>query len=130
MIYSVLFVYVTTFFVFYVVDCPTYLASYFDFRILVPSLFYLYVLLYIFFFFQAEDGIRDGTVTGVQTCALPISNANGPGSSGFGGSVRPRSSSVLGASVIWGLVSGGAHAASATWPPGRRTRRVDRKSVV
>src|SRR6266481_8373735 len=27
----------------------------------------------IFFFFQAEDGIRDGTVTGVQTCALPIS---------------------------------------------------------
>src|SRR6266852_5995993 len=27
----------------------------------------------IFFFFQAEDGIRDATVTGVQTCALPIS---------------------------------------------------------
>src|SRR2546430_12957507 len=27
---------------------------------------------YIFFFFQAEDGIRDLTVTGVQTCALPI----------------------------------------------------------
>src|SRR5689334_23643755 len=27
----------------------------------------------MFFFFQAEDGIRDGTVTGVQTCALPIS---------------------------------------------------------
>src|SRR5207248_7931879 len=25
-----------------------------------------------FFFFQAEDGIRDRTVTGVQTCALPI----------------------------------------------------------
>src|SRR5689334_24776851 len=29
----------------------------------------------LFFFFQAEDGIRDGTVTGVQTCALPISAA-------------------------------------------------------
>src|SRR5690625_6961414 len=28
---------------------------------------------YILFFFQAEDGIRDGHVTGVQTCALPIS---------------------------------------------------------
>src|SRR2546429_7145493 len=28
----------------------------------------------IFFFFQAEDGIRDVAVTGVQTCALPISN--------------------------------------------------------
>src|SRR5699024_12053743 len=26
----------------------------------------------IFFFFQAEDGIRDRNVTGVQTCALPI----------------------------------------------------------
>src|SRR5437868_14606474 len=27
----------------------------------------------VFFFFQAEDGIRDRNVTGVQTCALPIS---------------------------------------------------------
>src|SRR5437870_10915941 len=31
----------------------------------------IYVL-FFFFFFQAEDGIRDGHVTGVQTCALPI----------------------------------------------------------
>src|SRR5438067_5866896 len=30
----------------------------------------------IFFFFQAEDGIRDRNVTGVQTCALPISQAS------------------------------------------------------
>src|SRR5438270_9268905 len=30
-------------------------------------------MLFVFFFFQAEDGIRDLTVTGVQTCALPIS---------------------------------------------------------
>src|SRR5256885_10347331 len=30
-------------------------------------------LLVYFFFFQAEDGIRDYKVTGVQTCALPIS---------------------------------------------------------
>src|SRR5690348_18448911 len=29
-------------------------------------------MLVCFFFFQAEDGIRDGRVTGVQTCALPI----------------------------------------------------------
>src|SRR2546427_5623362 len=29
----------------------------------------------LFFFFQAEDGIRDLTVTGVQTCALPIASA-------------------------------------------------------
>src|SRR5256886_3763811 len=33
------------------------------------------MLLHYFFFFQAEDGIRDLTVTGVQTCALPISSS-------------------------------------------------------
>src|SRR5689334_24338351 len=33
------------------------------------------VVVCFFFFFQAEDGIRDGTVTGVQTCALPIFDA-------------------------------------------------------
>src|SRR5690606_41090867 len=31
-------------------------------------------LVRLFFFFQAEDGIRDFHVTGVQTCALPISS--------------------------------------------------------
>src|SRR5690606_40809352 len=31
-----------------------------------------YRFCYTFFFFQAEDGIRDFHVTGVQTCALPI----------------------------------------------------------
>src|SRR3989475_2197912 len=35
---------------------------------------YVYYIV-IFFFFQAEDGIRDLTVTGVQTCALPISSS-------------------------------------------------------
>src|SRR5436305_7189107 len=30
--------------------------------------------MFMFFFFQAEDGIRDADVTGVQTCALPICN--------------------------------------------------------
>src|SRR3989441_6280087 len=33
------------------------------------------VLCVVFFFFQAEDGIRDKLVTGVQTCALPISRS-------------------------------------------------------
>src|SRR5438034_7941313 len=33
-------------------------------------------MLFFFFFFQAEDGIRDHCVTGVQTCALPISRGN------------------------------------------------------
>src|SRR2546430_11429852 len=38
-----------------------------------PVLVWMAVVIAIFFFFQAEDGIRDLTVTGVQTCALPIS---------------------------------------------------------
>src|SRR5205807_4785781 len=50
------------------------------------------------FFFQAEDGIRDYKVTGVQTCALPISAATRPAAGdgrregrgrGTPGSVRP-----------------------------------------
>src|SRR5258708_28193463 len=36
------------------------------------SLLYMLSIAFIFFFFQAEDGIRDDLVTGVQTCALPI----------------------------------------------------------
>src|SRR5438046_4762936 len=38
---------------------------------MVSLLFLLFF--FFFFFFQAEDGIRDWSVTGVQTCALPIS---------------------------------------------------------
>src|SRR5207244_5757248 len=44
-------------------------------------LFSVFMLFFfIFFFFQAEDGIRDDLVTGVQTCALPISASFGAGS--------------------------------------------------
>src|SRR5437867_12019473 len=49
------------------------------------------------FFFQAEDGIRDRTVTGVQTCALPICLERAPrcllefGPAAFEGVVRARS---------------------------------------
>src|SRR5688500_19956876 len=39
--------------------------------VLVPKV--LQFMLFFYFFFQAEDGIRDYKVTGVQTCALPIS---------------------------------------------------------
>src|SRR3989441_9971369 len=35
--------------------------------------------MFCFFFFQAEDGIRDKLVTGVQTCALPISQSEDEG---------------------------------------------------
>ena len=37
----------------------------------------LFIFISIFFFFQAEDGIRDADVTGVQTCALPILTVHG-----------------------------------------------------
>src|SRR5690625_260323 len=45
-------------------------------------------LLVFFFFFQAEDGIRDGHVTGVQTCALPISPPAEPLGGAGGGERR------------------------------------------
>src|SRR5207245_7115367 len=45
-------------------------------------------------FFQAEDGRRDATVTGVQTCALPISEADRP--EGVGAADRGRDSLHLG----------------------------------
>src|SRR5436309_12147886 len=41
-------------------------------RLFHRTLFFIFLFLF-FFFFQAEDGIRDFHVTGVQTCALPIS---------------------------------------------------------
>src|SRR5207244_9164708 len=45
--------------------------------LVIPVVFFFTVcfasLYCFFFFFQAEDGIRDDLVTGVQTCALPIS---------------------------------------------------------
>src|SRR5207245_479054 len=50
--------------------------KFFVFSILVLFIYIFYFCylfpIYFFFFFQAEDGIRDATVTGVQTCALPI----------------------------------------------------------
>src|SRR2546421_308952 len=49
------------------------LALYFAVRALVVSWVRACVVTLFFFFFQAEDGIRDLIVTGVQTCALPIS---------------------------------------------------------
>src|SRR3712207_4402313 len=42
------------------------------------------------FFFQAEDGIRDIGVTGVQTCALPISGPAAPGPRRAAGTDTPR----------------------------------------
>src|SRR3989454_1786731 len=64
-----------------------------------------------FFFFQAEDGIRDYKVTGVQTCALPIS-ASGTISAANGGTVN-LSYSYLGPLILPITVK-----ATLTIPPG------------
>src|ERR1039457_3478082 len=59
---------------------------------------------YYFFFFQAEDGIRGYNVTGVQTCALPISSPR-PVSSGTAASVPSPSArtapGVAACSAVW-----------------------------
>src|SRR5690625_7011376 len=60
----------------------------------------------IFFFFQAEDGIRDGHVTGVQTCALPISSPR----------PRPSDSSVV-------------YPGAQRWPDLLRGSRADRSEL-
>src|SRR5688572_31112918 len=62
--------------------CYLFIFIIYCFFILLFIFFYLFIffffflfsflLYFFFFFFQAEDGIRDLTVTGVQTCALPI----------------------------------------------------------
>src|SRR5256884_3195673 len=52
----------------------------------------LNVVVFDFFFFQAEDGIRDVAVTGVQTCALPISGLSGMPDSGHRSSATTRAS--------------------------------------
>src|SRR2546429_8802499 len=64
---------------------------------------------HFFFFFQAEDGIRDVAVTGVQTCALPIcsnvSGANGADPVNIFGSPAWTSSRSI-AYVVWDEDSG------------------------
>src|SRR5256885_4567435 len=55
-------------------------------------------LIGVFFFFQAEDGIRDYKVTGVQTCALPIFLVAGPAAGAAG--TPPAAPSGAGAVVI------------------------------
>ena len=58
-------------FVYLVSACIVFMHLFFCFFFLFVLCFFFFFC--IFFFFQAEDGIRDRLVTGVQTCALPIS---------------------------------------------------------
>src|SRR5256885_4589757 len=83
------------------------------------------------FFFQAEDGIRDYKVTGVQTCALPISGVARPlaaAQAAWKATARRtlRSSQARNRSRTRGLGSGSA----APSPCRFKSSSVDRKSVV
>src|SRR5262249_59334975 len=86
-------------------------------------------------FFQGEDGIRDWSVTGVQTCALPISPATASSRR------APASTSATIAPSALATLNGPGSVtdASASTPPGPITRNAepsdpertsDRKSVV
>src|SRR5205807_6252919 len=58
----------------FVVSCINYINTFLFLSVFILLLF-VFCFFFFFFFFQAEDGIRDYKVTGVQTCALPISTA-------------------------------------------------------
>src|SRR2546429_2470555 len=76
---------------------------------------------FFLFFFQAEDGIRDVAVTGVQTCALPIWAVMALRAFGQRGAGAPPSEASLWSSS--GVREAGAHRG---WPePG--ARRIDRR---
>src|SRR6266478_3229011 len=85
---------------------------------------------FFFFFFQAEDGIRDLTVTGVQTCALPILALGidcvvSPGSSGSTIRAKPFASSSETMCSTRSAPNRSATSASVRWPSSRiSTRRA------
>src|SRR5215210_8774960 len=106
-------------------------------------------MLLVFFFFQAEDGIRDTSVTGVQTCALPISPAALAAAlgvrlvtfdrPGYGGSDRRRGRELLDTPAdvtaltdalgvdqfaVLGASAGGAHALACAVALGERVTDV------
>src|SRR5206468_4865674 len=92
----------------------------------------------LFFFFQAEDGIRDLIVTGVQTCALPIFRddeggrfANRPPSSSrtmrAGGSLSRSNLAVLRQVPFAGFVELAQPPGSAHFTPRSEERRVGKE---
>src|SRR5258706_1910282 len=84
------------------------------------------------FFFQAEDGIRDWSVTGVQTCALPIwrcaldVSPTSASRSGILAGPTPRRARIAASSITFRRMRSICTTRSdeSTWP------RSDRKSVV
>src|SRR5207249_2840534 len=111
------------------------------FNLVVLKLLFLFAILFqllFFFFFQAEDGIRYRNVTGVQTCALPISHSAAPRGAGARAAPPPRNrcppgipspprraeAGVCTASTLRSVSSGASNAARARHlPNGRRPAR-------
>src|SRR2546422_7776097 len=85
-------------------------------RYLDVSVFYCF-----FFFFQAEDGIRDVAVTGVQTCALPISTS--PSSAATIRNTSPPRTSVAPCMTSRCCISACISSIIATWRRSRTPRR-------
>src|SRR2546429_6823220 len=80
-----------------------------------------------FFFFQAEDGIRDVAVTGVQTCALPISRASRAARRvGAGGAARDETGlrALAGGAAVLRARHGGGECAPVRGDRGHRRGRV------
>src|SRR2546429_9871932 len=73
----------------------------------------------VYFFFQAEDGIRDVAVTGVQTCALPISPRVSLVSVSFSFATAPRSPALISGMLVWVFPC-----SSSRWPKRSAVSRV------
>src|SRR5437879_9378829 len=86
----------------------------------------------VIFFFQAEDGIRDTSVTGVQTCALPILGTKGAlavineTAAASGPLTRREMVRRLAAGVAWPLVAG-SHRIHELLRKDREERRVGKE---
>src|SRR5256885_2759557 len=83
-----------------------------------------------FFFFQAEDGIRDYKVTGVQTCALPICSSNSSVNLNENAVAMVASFSCFTSGVPQGVISLPATSGHGPRVRGGETPPIDRKSVV
>src|SRR5690625_7771808 len=89
------------------------------------------------FFFQAEDGIRDGHVTGVQTCALPILPSRMP-TTITTAVARPSAVSERKKEADWGLSTENWRSEERRvgkecryrWAPGHGQKKTESKDVV
>src|SRR5258707_6245301 len=96
----------------------------FDHQEIVVQRMALVVSIGSFFFFQAEDGIRDIGVTGVQTCALPIWwDADLPANRDYADVIEERLAGAKAVLVLWS-----AEAVKSQWVRSEADRaRTDRK---